>query len=318
MIESMVPTIHACTDASPVVDVVLVHELSSHENTVWEQSDIPIRWLRDALPATLPPARLLSYGYDADISLHRPEVSQSSIDANAHQLHEMLQLKRVRADEMIRPIIFMTHSLGGVVVNQALRIAKLKSRRTIFDHCQGVVFLGRSCPTTHPLISPPTPLWKAIYNLGYHAGLVLCQLGCTAVVANYQPTGPRRVADNKGGFSHLDPSPTFFVFAVLGYFLSFMTSYSTLERTPYQTYLLVIGFTLGAAISVYMLVQQISSNVLTAVMPLCLTSALMGCTVSDFISSLSHQADAESALNLMQAWATSVKVPSEQVNGEKL
>lgn len=47
-----------------VRSIVAVHGLNGHRETTWGANDV--NWLRDFLPADLPNARILTWGYDAD------------------------------------------------------------------------------------------------------------------------------------------------------------------------------------------------------------------------------------------------------------
>lgn len=71
-------------------------------------------WLRDFLPQQIPHARIMSFGYDSGVLFSK---STSNIGTFAEQLLELLLSMRVNVSAT-RPIIFICHSLGGIVVKK--------------------------------------------------------------------------------------------------------------------------------------------------------------------------------------------------------
>lgn len=80
-------------------------------------------WLQDFLPSQLKAQRLesrvMSYGYDSGGILSK---SISDIDGVAREVLNRLQGQRGSTAERKRPILFVAHSLGGVVVKQVYHI----------------------------------------------------------------------------------------------------------------------------------------------------------------------------------------------------
>jgi hypothetical protein len=73
-------------------------------------------WLRDFLPSQLPSARIMSFGYNSDTALSK---AVTDIDDVATMLLSRLDLFRQLEEERKRPIVFISHSLGGIVVKKA-------------------------------------------------------------------------------------------------------------------------------------------------------------------------------------------------------
>ncbi|CRK26254.1 hypothetical protein BN1708_014435, partial [Verticillium longisporum] len=102
-------------------------------------------WPRDLLPTILPDARVLTYGYDTRISHpFGPQRSQSGVYAIARDFLFELEGRRQPPG---RPIIFVVHSLGGIVVKQLLKASSqsLDERaflKDIYDSTAGVLFFG--------------------------------------------------------------------------------------------------------------------------------------------------------------------------------
>ncbi|KAG9759988.1 hypothetical protein KCU73_g3113, partial [Aureobasidium melanogenum] len=104
------------------VDVVAVHGLMGHWENTWNvgNSHSDPMFLRDRIPADLSRinvrARVFSYGYDSAVFSR----SVVTIDQAADMLLGRLLGKRRTSEEKNRPIVFIAHSLGGLVVKQAM------------------------------------------------------------------------------------------------------------------------------------------------------------------------------------------------------
>ncbi|CCA74555.1 related to kinesin light chain [Serendipita indica DSM 11827] len=135
-------TIASGTD--PVVDIVAIHGLQGHREKSWTTKDGTL-WLRDLLPSDLPNARILSYGYDADTH-SRECVSTQTMRRHADGLAKALA--RERKDAPRRPIIFLAHNLGGIILKWALVIChnqRLESKaelRDILISTHAILFFG--------------------------------------------------------------------------------------------------------------------------------------------------------------------------------
>ena len=74
-------------------------------------------WPRDLLPHDFPNARVLTYGYDSHVShFFRDTASQNNIITLGRDL--LHNLVAYRVDEPTRPLFFVCHSLGGLVVKE--------------------------------------------------------------------------------------------------------------------------------------------------------------------------------------------------------
>jgi hypothetical protein len=75
-------------------------------------------WPKDLLAKDLPHTRILTYGYDSLVSkFFKGPANQSGILAHGEALLSALEISRRGFRE--RPIIFIVHSLGGVILKQA-------------------------------------------------------------------------------------------------------------------------------------------------------------------------------------------------------
>lgn len=101
------------------IDIVALHGLNGHWEKTWQSDKSTSKaggpmWLRDFLPQQIPHARIMSFGYDSVLLFSK---STSDVGTFAEQLLESLLSRRVNVSET-RPIIFICHSLGGIVVKK--------------------------------------------------------------------------------------------------------------------------------------------------------------------------------------------------------
>ncbi|ERF76557.1 hypothetical protein EPUS_05830 [Endocarpon pusillum Z07020] len=172
------PTNGACHD----FDIVLVHGLFGHPKNTWS-TNIPwdlretnrndgniinnideaiedpprkkartlpkklfreVFWPRDLLPKSFPQARILTWGYDVQIDQLLSSTSKASIFHHSETLLSDLAMVRSAPLEKEVPIIFIAHSLGGIVVKDALSLSRNETTffNEILPATVGVLFLG--------------------------------------------------------------------------------------------------------------------------------------------------------------------------------
>ncbi|SCN76245.1 uncharacterized protein FFB20_05208 [Fusarium fujikuroi] len=90
----------------------------SHEEDVWKDKESGVNWVRDLLPVQIPSARVLAFQYNANV-VFGPSIA--GVAGQAENLLECLRMKRKL--NPLRPIIWIAHSLGGIIVKEALVIA---------------------------------------------------------------------------------------------------------------------------------------------------------------------------------------------------
>ncbi|TVY88975.1 Protein SERAC1 [Lachnellula willkommii] len=123
------------------LDIVAIHGLNGDREHTWTEPKSHKLWLRDFLPDDLPRARVMVFGYDATPIFAN---STAGIVEHARDLLRCLVETREGRDETKRPLIFIGHSLGGLVIKQALIIAERESRyyKQIYQSTSGVIFFG--------------------------------------------------------------------------------------------------------------------------------------------------------------------------------
>ncbi|KAL5001151.1 hypothetical protein BDV10DRAFT_199407 [Aspergillus recurvatus] len=140
--------VHEAPDA--LVDIVFVHGLNGHPHRTWTSSKTGTFWPVDLLPDVLSSCRvrILSYGYNANVTSFTDGASKDRILNHSETLAASLAANRTIRDCTERPIIFVCHSLGGLVVKRALIYSrsltneKVEHLRSIYVATYGVLFLG--------------------------------------------------------------------------------------------------------------------------------------------------------------------------------
>ena len=160
---------------NPQVDIVFVHGLNGHPHHTWATHKPEIFWPCDLLPSALEDqhVRILTYGYDANVAAFTDGASKDKIHNHAEHLASRLTANRAvcspprskknrkgwvkqggangriqlkKATE--RPIVFVCHSLGGLVVKRCLiycesvRHTHTERLRSIYVSTYGILFLG--------------------------------------------------------------------------------------------------------------------------------------------------------------------------------
>ncbi|KAF8536884.1 hypothetical protein BDD12DRAFT_982516 [Trichophaea hybrida] len=108
-------------EGDAVVDVVTVTGLAGHSFGSWRHLQTYRMWLKDFLPKDIKFTRIMSYGYDSRL-LEGSDTNTETLQDYRRNFLEHLENSRVSAKD--RPIILLGHSLGGILVLQALIRAK--------------------------------------------------------------------------------------------------------------------------------------------------------------------------------------------------
>jgi len=158
--------------AGPIAaDIIFVHGLQGHPRKTWqactessarkpsffslgkrrrgecEESSDTVFWPADILPDDYPNVRILTYGYDSHVSHYfKGPANKLNLSQLGRGLLNRVVGERCRSKASGRPIVFVAHSLGGLLVKEALVESKKQqpdSHKTdVYKSVQGIVFFG--------------------------------------------------------------------------------------------------------------------------------------------------------------------------------
>lgn len=122
-----------------------MYGLTGNVYNTWLDKDCRIHWPSQLLKEDILDARILSFGYDADVAHWFSAASVNRIGNHAEALLGALTRRRERTNSEYRKIIFVVHSLGGLVVQNALALSKSSPEAHLqkFEaNTIGLAFLG--------------------------------------------------------------------------------------------------------------------------------------------------------------------------------
>ena len=155
-------TVFNCENSHPQGDLVFVHGLAGHPWGTWhpqsktdnQNVELWPFWLGENLRANGIDINVWSFGYDAPGFQYFGQ-GMSRFD-QASNLLKHLEVNDIGD----RPLIFVTHSLGGLVVKQVIRTAQsFPQYQAIIEQVQGIIFLSTPHTGTH--------LANLIKNIGF-------------------------------------------------------------------------------------------------------------------------------------------------------
>jgi hypothetical protein len=127
---------------------VAVHGLYENAFETWTDPETNILWLRDLYSYKGHRARVLLYNYQAKALASPGEGSADRILPYAITLIAELCAARSDANAYNRPILFVCHGVGGLVVKRALasssaqRAKRVEHLRSIYISTYGIMFMG--------------------------------------------------------------------------------------------------------------------------------------------------------------------------------
>ncbi|GAW20598.1 hypothetical protein ANO14919_101060 [Xylariales sp. No.14919] len=126
--------------SAEAIDVIAIHGINGHWKTTWEDEETGTNWLQHSIPKHLKTARVMAFSYNSAVQFSK---SVSSVANFAEQLLESLMAQRVSGVEQYRPMLFICHSLGGIVFKQACNQAYDNARyQPLLKAIAGVAFFG--------------------------------------------------------------------------------------------------------------------------------------------------------------------------------
>ncbi|KAK3291348.1 Alpha/Beta hydrolase protein [Chaetomium fimeti] len=120
----------------PRGSIVAIHGLNGHWQKSWTNPrEKDFLWLRDLLPTKFPGARIMSFEYDARAI---GDISPAGVRDHAANLFKLLCNEREDIKDKNRPIVFVVHSLGGIIAKDPMQAEALD----ISNSTKGIVFFG--------------------------------------------------------------------------------------------------------------------------------------------------------------------------------
>lgn len=132
-----------------------------------------VYWPRDLLPTDVPNSRVLTFGYDTQVKHWAGAPPRyNTVRGIAGDL--LVALESERREDPTRPLLFVVHSLGGIVVKEMLRKSDRCHKgqdylRDVFFSTVGVIFFG----TPHGGADPRGVLHHAAENLARAVGFMV-------------------------------------------------------------------------------------------------------------------------------------------------
>jgi hypothetical protein len=148
-----------CFDVT--TSICFTHGLGGGARSTWtyreKLSRRRIFWPVELLGSQIPNARIITFGYDTDVGSTR-YLTQSVIYQHGRQLLSALVKVREENHATDRPLIFVVHGIGGLLVKSALIFSRQagfttdESKQKVFLATAGIVFFG----TPQSNLSPKT------------------------------------------------------------------------------------------------------------------------------------------------------------------
>ncbi|RKL27770.1 hypothetical protein BFJ72_g12898 [Fusarium proliferatum] len=128
------------------VDVIAISGLGGHAFGSFKERSGDYMWLRDSLPSAItkdtgePMARVMIYGYESSVAQSK---STQTLECLATSFRDsLLPLANI---QIVRPIILVGHSLGGLIIKQTLILlskSKTEEYKRLVRAVYGIVFFG--------------------------------------------------------------------------------------------------------------------------------------------------------------------------------
>ncbi|KAH8743523.1 hypothetical protein BGZ57DRAFT_980045, partial [Hyaloscypha finlandica] len=121
--------------------IVFVHGLNGHPRNTFQHDETLFFWPRE-LGNDLKECRIMTFGYDASITI-MAQKSLMGIHDHATSLLGRVRNERATMAARNRPLVFICHSLGGLVVKEALLASQNDPNyKSIHQATRAVFFFG--------------------------------------------------------------------------------------------------------------------------------------------------------------------------------
>ncbi|KAI5859496.1 hypothetical protein GGS23DRAFT_320106 [Durotheca rogersii] len=125
----------------PEIDIVFVPGLGAHPEDSWKSENTSFNWTTEGLVRDFPRARILLYMYESAWT-GSLKVKQFMANIAMTLLNGLRSKREGRAQR--RPIVFIGHSMGGLVIAKAITIADSRRDRfpIMFEAIAAAIFFG--------------------------------------------------------------------------------------------------------------------------------------------------------------------------------
>lgn len=123
------------------VDLIAIHGLGGHPSKTWTSGQK--NWLRDFLPFDISALRVLTFGYDSTMAFNGFRAGSNTTEVAQMLVDAITRLRKSHKEPNSRKIVFVCHSLGGLILKQAVLLSGgLGHQSTFTDSIMGVIFLS--------------------------------------------------------------------------------------------------------------------------------------------------------------------------------
>ncbi|KAM5464488.1 hypothetical protein MauCBS54593_007003 [Microsporum audouinii] len=145
--------------SNPTHDIVFVHGFDGHPRNTWSagvpgvkkglfsQKGTAVFWPKDLLAKepSISQARIATWGYETNL-YQSPTSKTNQLGVVDHARNLVTNLQFWRTTDPLRPLIFVVHSLGGLIVKQALALSRgsdaQTERKSVYLSTTGIIFFG--------------------------------------------------------------------------------------------------------------------------------------------------------------------------------
>lgn len=103
------------------ISIVFVHGLTGNRESTWTDKTAKVFWPKDLLAKDLPKARIITFGYDADIIRGLSTAGNGTLRDYGKALAEDLAMRRKRTDS-VRPLWRYLQPIVHIIGNGFLEI----------------------------------------------------------------------------------------------------------------------------------------------------------------------------------------------------
>lgn len=132
-------TLHRPSDHDWRFDLIAISGLNGHAFGSFKRKKSSYMWLQDDLPKIRPDIRVIVYGYDSKLQNSQSFQNISDIGLKFHD-----DIRGVRTD-CKKPLFLLGHSLGGIVIKEAMKImrdSRDETDRMNFTSIRAILFFG--------------------------------------------------------------------------------------------------------------------------------------------------------------------------------